>query len=128
MAIAVSKLVELVSEEQPPEVRGSALTVLGQLGERDNAVNAAILEALGDEDPEVRLRAVRAAGQLRVDKALPQLAETLRAGGPVGEAAAESAAQIGAKGTKMLREPVGHVAPRLRRHIAAAITPSAPPR
>src|SRR5262245_19990935 len=121
MQIAVAKLVKLLSEEQPSEVRSSAMTVLSELGGRDSEVSSAVLEALADEDPEVRLRAIRAAGRLKIEKALPKLAERIRAGGVEAELAAEAAAGMGKKGTDTLRELMGHVVPGLRRYIAASL-------
>src|SRR5262245_51454272 len=125
MQIAVAKLVKLLSEEQPSEVRSSAMTVLSELGGRDSEVSSAVLEALADEDPEVRLRAIRAAGRLHIEKALPKLAERIRAGGVEAELAAEAAAGMGKKGTSTLRELMGHVVPGLRRYIAASLVRAA---
>jgi HEAT repeat protein len=122
MQIAVSKIAKLTSEKEPSDVRCSAITVLGELGGRDGEVNSAIIEALNDEDPEVRIRAIRAAGRLGIERALPGIAERLKAGGPEAEAAAEAAAGMSAKGTTMLRDLMPRVAPGLRRYIAAALS------
>jgi HEAT repeat protein len=121
MQIAVSKLVKLLAEEQPSEVRTSAMTILSELGGRDAEISSAVVDALSDEDPEVRIRAIRAAGRLHVEKALPKLAERIRGGGIEAELAAEAAAGMGKKGTATLRELMGHVAPGLRRYIAASL-------
>src|SRR5262245_36096778 len=121
MQIAVAKLVKLLAEEQPSEVRSSAMTVLSEVGGRDSEVTSAVVEALSDEDPEVRLRAIRAAGRLHIERALPKLAERIRAGGVEAELAAEAAAGMGKKGTATLRELMGHVVPGLRRYIAASL-------
>src|SRR5437868_6005463 len=96
MQIPVEKIIRLTGDEHPPEVRAAAVTVLGELGGRDAAVNATILEALEANEAAVRVRAVRAAGQLRIDKALPVLIERINHGGIEGELAAEAAAKLGA--------------------------------
>src|ERR1051326_2731378 len=121
MQIAVSKIAKLTSEKEPTDVRCSAITVLGELGGRDGEVNSAIIEALNDEDPEVRIRAIRAAGRLRIERALSGIAERLKTGGVEAEAAAEAAAGMGARGPPTLRDLMPRVAPGLRRYIAAAL-------
>src|SRR5206468_2433946 len=83
----------------------------GELGGRDAAVNAAVLEAIQADDPAVRLRAVRAAGQLRIDKSLPLLIERINHGGVEGELAAEAAAKLGTKGTHALQDVIHKVVP-----------------
>ena len=98
MQISSDKIIRLTGKDHPPEVRSAAITVLGELGGRDAAVSSAVLEALGADDGSVRVRAVRAAGQLRIDKALPLLIERINHGGVEGELAAEAAAKFGRKG------------------------------
>jgi hypothetical protein len=69
----------------------------------------------------VRLAAIRAVGKLRVEPALPQLLERIRAGGEEAEAAAQTAARLGVKGPRALQELIPRVAPGLRRYIGAAL-------
>ncbi|MFO0840840.1 MAG: HEAT repeat domain-containing protein [Gemmataceae bacterium] len=121
MQVALKKILDLLAPANDVEVRRAAVTVLGEVGPRDAAVHDAVLAALGDDDGEVRLRAIAAAGKLRVEKALPSLTERIRAGGPEAVRAAEVAARLGAKGRKLLHELMPHVAPGLRRYIASAL-------
>src|SRR3954470_2612192 len=111
MQIPADKIIRLIGPEYPSEVRSAAVTVLGELGGRDAAVNAAVLEALEADDPAVRVRAVRAAGQLRIDRSLPLLIERINHGGVEGELAAEAAAKLGVKGTHALQEVIHKVVP-----------------
>ena len=121
MQISSDKILRLIARDHPSEVRCAAVTVLGELGGRDAAVNAAVLDALGDTDPALRVRAVRAAGQLRIDKALPLLIDRIGHGGTEGELAAEAAARLGAKGTAALQDVIHKVVPGVRKYIAAAL-------
>src|SRR5829696_5552176 len=121
MQIPADKIIRLTGPEHPPEVRAAAVTVLGELGGRDAAVNAAVLEALEADEPAVRIRAVRAAGQLRIDKSLPLLIERINHGGVEGELAAEAAAKLGVKGTHALQEVIHKVVPGVRKYIASAL-------
>src|SRR5215207_264865 len=121
MQIPVEKIIRLTDEGHPAEVRAAAVTVLGELGGRDAQVNATILNALEANEPAVRVRAVRAAGQLRIDKALPILIERINHGGVEGELAAEAAARLGAKGAAALQDVIHRVVPGVRKYIAAAL-------
>jgi HEAT repeat protein len=121
MQIPVDKIVRLTGEAHAPEVRAAAVTVLGELGGRDASVNKTILDALEANETAVRVRAVRAAGQLKIDKALPILIERINHGGIEGELAAESAARLGAKGTAALQDVIHKVVPGVRKYIAAAL-------
>jgi hypothetical protein len=121
MQVPVSKILSLIDPRHPAEVRRAAVTVLGELGLRDDGVSDAVLSALADEESEVRLRAIAAAGKLRIDKALPQLAERIKLGGPEAEQAAQAAARLGARGSRLLHELMPQVAPGLRRYIAKAL-------
>jgi HEAT repeat protein len=121
MNISVEKLIRLTDAGHASEVRCAAVTVLGELGGRNGDVNAAILDALGDDDPAVRIRAVRAAGQLRIEKSLPLLIDRINHGGAEGELAAEAAAKLGAKGTHALQDVIHKVVPGVRKYIAAAL-------
>ena len=69
MQIPAEKIIRLTDPDHPSEVRCAAVTILGELGGRNADVNAAVLEALASDDGAVRVRAVRAAGQLKIDKA-----------------------------------------------------------
>src|SRR6476469_8599545 len=116
MQIPVEKIIRLTGDDHPSEVRSAAVTVLGELGGRDAAVNATILDALEADDA-----AVRAAGRLKIDKALPTLIERINHGGVEGELAAEAAAKLGAKGAAALQDVMHRVVPGVRKYIAAAL-------
>lgn len=121
MQIPADKIIRFTGPDHSPEVRAAAITVLGELGGRDTAVSSAILDALSADDGSVRVRAVRAAGQLRIDKSLPLLIERINHGGVEGELAAEAAAKLGTKGTHALQEVIHKVVPGVRKYIAAAL-------
>jgi hypothetical protein len=121
MQVPVAKIVKLLDPDHPAEVRCAAVTVLGELGLRDGDAADAVLAALADEESAVRLCAIAAAGKLRIEKALPLLAERIKVGGPEAERAAEVAARLGAKGSRLLHELMPRVAPGLRRYIASAL-------
>jgi hypothetical protein len=121
MQVPLSKILNLLEPSNDVEVRRAALTVLGEIGQRTGDVPDAVVAALADEDAEVRLRAIAAAGKLRVEKALPLLTERIKSGGTEAVQAAEVAARLGAKGRKHLHELMPQVAPGLRRYIASAL-------
>src|SRR5262249_60391943 len=99
MQIPAEKLIRLTNSDHPSEVRCAAVTVLGELGGRDAQVNSAVIDAIESDDPALRIRAVRAAGQLRIDRSLPLLIERINHGGLEGEPAARAAAKGGTEGT-----------------------------
>ena len=115
------KLLRLMDSKAPPDLRTSAARVLGEIGVRDPEVTKALCEALQDDQPSFRLEVIAAIGSLAIDKALPQLLAIVQEGGAASEAAAQAAAHLGAKGIRALQELMGHVAPGLRRRIAAAM-------
>jgi HEAT repeat protein len=115
------KLLRLLGPDQPAELRRAVATVLGELGLRDAEVTRAVCDGLADPDPAVRSRLLTAAGQLRIEPALPLLLRKIEEGGEESELAALAAAKLGAKGTKALQDLMHHVAPGLRRRIAGAL-------
>jgi HEAT repeat protein len=121
MSELAAKLLELLDAERPAETRRAAVLVVGEVGLRDAATAKAICASLEDADPAVRLEAIRAAGKLKVDAALPLLLERIKVGGVEAEQAALSAARLGARGTRALQELMPKVAPGLRRYIASAL-------
>lgn len=121
MEISLSKLVALTDSKRPLDVRCAAVTVLGELGIRDAEAHPAILNALACEENSLKMRAIRAAGQMRVEKALPILLERISHGGPEAERAAEAVASLGAKGTQALQELLHKVVPGVQKYIAAAL-------
>jgi len=119
--VTSKKLLELLEPENAETVRRAAAIVLGEIGTKDNALTQALCTALDDPDPGVRIEAIAAAGKLHIDKALPQLLERIKQGGPESEAAAEASAKLGARGIKGLQELMSETAPGLRRRIAGAL-------
>ena len=124
MDIPVKKLLRLTQSDHPADVRAAAVLVLGELGARGPDVAAEVAARLDDPDPAVRFNALRAAGRLKVDQALPTLLDRIAGGGEEARLAAGAAAQLGARGVKALQGLMPKIAPGLRRYIAAALTTS----
>src|SRR5947209_7238312 len=104
MNVSGEKLLRLLDAANPLEVRCAAALVLGEIGPaRDAKTAAALCDGLRDPEPVFRIRAIEAAGKLRVEKALPQLLERIKDGGEEADAAARSAAKLGVKGTRALQ-------------------------
>src|SRR5690242_13935386 len=93
------KLLGLLQPTTPAEIRSATALILGEIGARDAEVRRALCAALEDPDPAVRLQALTAVGKLRIEQALPALLARVQHGGPEAEAAAQAAAQLGAKAT-----------------------------
>src|SRR5262245_47775168 len=121
MQVPIRKILSLLDPDQDAEIRRAAVTVLGELGQRTATVQDVVLAALADTDEDVRLRAIAAAGKLRIEKALPLLTERIKIGGPEAVQAAEVTARLGAGGRRALHELMPQVAPGLRRYIASAL-------
>src|SRR5262245_52069496 len=119
--IPAKKVLKLLTDEYPPDVRRAAAVVLREVGVRDTEVSAALVESLADAEPAVRLEAIRAVGRLRIAEALPRLLERVQHGGEESHEAAEAAAHLGPKGRKGLQDLMARVAPGVRRTIAAAL-------
>jgi HEAT repeat protein len=119
--IPTKKIVDLLSDKHAPEVRSAAAVVLGEAGNRDGAITRALEDCLDDKTPSVRLQAIRALGKLGVAEALPRLLERIKAGGEESHESSEAVARLGSKGRKALQELMHHVAPGVRRTIAAAL-------
>ena len=101
MDIPVKKLTRLLEPDQPAEVRAAAVLVLAELGVKDAEVSAELIARLDDESEAVRLNAIRAAGKLRVAKALPALLgadQVRRRGGEPGGRRRGQARREGVKG------------------------------
>jgi hypothetical protein len=127
MNISGEKLLRLLQPDNPVEVRCAAAIVLGEVAPaRDAAAGAALCEGLRDSEAAFRLRVIEAVGKLRVVQALPQLLERIKDGGAEAEASAHAAARLGVKGTRGLQELLHHVAPGVRRYIAAALATDGP--
>lgn len=114
------KLLELLESEQAG-LRAAAALVLAAVGERDGALSKALVAAIEDADQAVRVQVLTAIGKLKIEQALPRLLEKVAEGGPESEAAAQAASQLGARGTRALRELMHKTAPGLRRRIASAL-------
>jgi HEAT repeat protein len=115
------KLLRLLEPGHATELRSAAARVLGEVATRTPELTDTLCALLDDPEVDVRLQILRALGQLHIDKALPQLLQKVRQGGPESEVAAESAARLGSRGIRSLQDLMGEVAPGLRRRIAAAL-------
>ncbi|MCU0706143.1 MAG: HEAT repeat domain-containing protein [Fimbriiglobus sp.] len=122
MDIPAKKLVRLLQPDQPADLRAAAVLVFAELGVKDAEANAEIVARLDDPDPAVRTYALRAAGKLKITKALPVLLDRIKGGGEEARLAAESAVRLGADGVKKLQDLLHHVVPGVRKYIAAALT------
>jgi HEAT repeat protein len=122
MDIPAKKLVRLMAADQPADLRAAAVLVLAELGVKDADASGEIVARLDDDDPAVRSYALRAAGKLKIAKALPVLLDRIKGGGDEARLAAESAAKLGADGVKKLQSLLHHVVPGVRKYIAAALT------
>lgn len=124
MNVPLKKLVKLLQDKDDETLRAAAATVIGELGAKDTEANAELLTRLDDADQNVRLAAIKATGQLKIEKALPKLLDKVAHGGPQASVAAEAAAKLGVKGVRGLQDMMHKVAPGLKRYIAAALTTS----
>jgi HEAT repeat protein len=115
------KLLRLLDPNLPLELRCAAVKILGEIGIRDGQIATALCRILDDPEQILRLQALDAIGQLRIDQALPQLLIRIQEGGAEAEVAAQAAARLGSKGTRALQELMKQVAPGLRRRIAGAL-------
>jgi HEAT repeat protein len=120
MNIPAKKLVKLLSSDGA-STRTAALVVAGEIGFKDSEFSSVVLKLLDDVSGQVRLEAVRTAGKLRIEKALPTLLDRIGHGGSEGAAAAKSAALLGPKGVKALQEILHKVVPGVRKYIAIAL-------
>jgi hypothetical protein len=120
MDIPAKKLIKLLSSDGAT-IRSAALVVAGEIGIKDGELSSIVLKLLDDPSAQVRLEAVRAAGKLRIEKALPTLLDRIGHGGSEGAAAAKSAAMLGAKGVTALQELLHKVVPGVRKYIAIAL-------
>lgn len=118
------KIVRLLKDHADPSARTAAARVLAELAAKDKEVTAGLQQAVEDSDQAVRLEAIRALGRLGADSSLARLIEFVKQGGAESEAAADAAAQLGARAVKSLQELMHHVAPGLRRRIAGALAAS----
>jgi HEAT repeat protein len=124
MDIPVKKLVKLMASEEPG-VRSAAVLVAAELGIKDQELNAEVIARIADSDSQVRLQAIRAAGNLKIAKSLNALLDRIRGGGDESNLACVAAAKLGSEGIKGLQGAMAQVAPGLRRYIAAALTGAA---
>jgi HEAT repeat protein len=121
MTDPTKKILRLLKPDEPLDVRCAAALVLGEIGSKDAELTRALCDALKDGEARLRMEAIKAAGKLRIEAALPHLLERIKDGGEEAERAAHEAAKLGTKGTRALRVLMPKVAPGLRRYIASAL-------
>ena len=122
MDISAKKLARLMRADQPVEVRGSAVVVAAELGVKDADIAGEVIDRLSDESDAVRIQAIKAAGKLKLTKALPLLLERVTLGGEEAKLSAEAAAKLGADAVRKLQDLMNTVSPGLRRVVAVALT------
>ncbi len=122
MDIPAKKMLRLLSEHSTTEQRAATLIVVGELGIKDTEISSEVIKLLTDSDNDVRMNAIVACGQLKLDKALPQLLERIGHGGHEAALAADAAVKMGTKGIHGLQELMHKVVPGVRKYIAAALT------
>jgi HEAT repeat protein len=115
------RIVQLITSDSSLERRRAAIVVAAEVGLGDAALAKALLSAVEDSDPAIRLPAIEALGKLRAEAALSRLAELVRQGGPELEAAAQAAGCLGTRGAKAIERIMHQVTPVQRRRIAAAL-------
>ena len=104
------KIVQFLTAGPDAAGRLAAARVLADLAVKDKEVTTALVQAVEDPDPSVRLEAIRALGKLGAEAALPTLLEKIKQGGPESAAAAEAAARFGARAVHTLQDLMGDVA------------------
>ncbi len=121
----LTKLVALFTDAPTSELRLAALRVAGSVGSaKEKALARGLLAGLDDAEAPVRIAAVEAVGQLRIEEALPRLGELVRGGGPELEAAVHAASQLGARGTRLMAKIMDEATPGLRSRIADVLARS----
>jgi HEAT repeats len=121
----LAKLVQLFSAAPAQELRLAALKVAGCLGAaNDKGIVKGLIAMLGDGDSAIRIAAVEAIGQLKIEEALPRLDGFVRGGGPELESAVHAASQLGARGTRLMGRLMDEATPALRSRIADVLARS----
>ena len=57
---SIKSLIHLLGPDQPGHVRTAAALVLGELGDRDGEIGAALCDHLNDAEPAVRVQVITA--------------------------------------------------------------------
>src|SRR4051812_10528009 len=121
----LNKLLQLVAGSQPKELRHAALRVLGVVGAaKERNLVKTLLAALDDDDPELRIAAIEALGQLQAEESLPSLEKWVRQGGGELEAAVHAASQMGARGAKLMGKVMQDASPSQKSRIGAVLARS----
>ncbi|MBI1832728.1 MAG: HEAT repeat domain-containing protein, partial [Planctomycetes bacterium] len=121
----LSKLLGVVAQSDSKDLRLAAIKVLGAVGSaKDRRLVATLLEALGDADPDLRIAAIEALGQIQAEQALKPLEEFVRQGGAELEAAVHAASLLGARGARAMGKIMHEASPSVRSRIAAVLAKS----
>lgn len=120
----LSKILHLVAEGESTEVRLAALKVLGAVGTKDGKVAKTLLQTLEDSEESLRIAAIEAIGQLRIEEGLSSLESFARRGGIELESAVHAASQLGVKGANCMGRIMHEVSPSVRSRMAAVLAKS----
>jgi HEAT repeat protein len=118
----LKQLTQLVRAADSPELRRAAILVAGAVGSAgERNLVQALLDSLEADDPDTRVAAVNALGQLHADEALQRLVQLVLKGGPELEPAVRAASLLGKRGARAVGQALADAHPFLRSRIAAAL-------
>ncbi len=120
----LTKLLHVVANSDAKELRHAALKVLGSVGGNNGKVVKTLLEALKNDDQELRIAAIDALGQLQADEALKPLEEFVRQGGAELESAVHAASRLGVRGARSMGKLMQEISPSCRSRMAAVLAKS----
>jgi hypothetical protein len=121
----LAKLTGLCTDAPTAEVRLAALRVAGHVASaKDKGLANAIVATLDEADSALRIAAIEAIGQLRIDGALGRLEAFVRGGGPELESAVHAASQLGARGTKLMGKVMDEATSSVRSRIGDVLARS----
>jgi HEAT repeats len=120
----LTKLLHVVSASDAKELRHAAIKVLGSVAAGNGKTVKTLIEALKDDDLELRIAAIEALGQLHADDALKPLEGFVRQGGAELEAAVHAASLLGARGARSMGKLMHEISPSCRSRMAAVLAKS----
>jgi HEAT repeat protein len=121
----LNRMLETIADGESKELRLAALKVLGAVGVgKDRHLVKTLFEVLENSDPELRIAAIDALGQLQVEDALKPIEKFVRHGGAELEHAVHAASLLGGRGARLMGKVMHDVSPHLRSRIAAVLAKS----